>query len=130
MRRVRAQALLVRRLSEQIRSEAADGMKSPRLDGMPRGKGYAGDGIAARYEKREAMRNLMERESAVLREYEHAARAEMDRMAPEQYAFCALYYLAGMSLEEASEALDRCERQCRRYKREIEDDRKSPDLSA
>lgn len=130
MRRVRAQALLVRRLSGQMKEAAADGLKSPRMDGMPRSRGYTVSGVAMQYEKREAMQRLMERESAILREYEREARAQMDRMGPELYAFCALYYLAGMSLEETGEALDRCERQCRRYRREIENDRKCPDLSA
>lgn len=120
MRRVRAQALLVRRLREQMKAAAADGMRSPRMDGMPRGKGWAGDGLALRYEKREAMLKLMEQESARLRAYEQEAREKMDRMRPEHYAFCALYYLAGMSLEETGEAIDRSERQCARYKQEIE----------
>ena len=44
----------------------------------------------------------------------------MDDMRPELYAFCALYYLAGLSLAETAEAVDRSERQCARYKREIE----------
>jgi len=66
------------------------------------------------------MCRLIERESGILREYEKEARREMDDMRPELYAFCALYYLAGMSLAETAEAIDRSERQCARYKREIE----------
>jgi len=120
MTRVRAQAKLVTRLSGQMREMAADGLKSPRLDGMPRGTGYAPGGLDSRVEKREAMLRLLERESGILREYETAARREMDDMRPELYAFCALYYLAGLSLEETANAIDRSERQCARYKREIE----------
>jgi hypothetical protein len=71
-------------------------------------------------EKREAMVSLMEKESALLREYEREARKEMNDMRPELYAFCALYYLAGLSLVDTAEAIDRSERQCARYKREIE----------
>ena len=120
MARVRAQAKLVARLAEQMKEMAADGLRSPRLDGQPRGTGYALRGLDIRMEKREAMRRLMEREGSILREYEKEARREMDDMRPELYAFCALYYLAGLSLAETAEAVDRSERQCARYKREIE----------
>ena len=120
MARVRAQAKLVARLAEQTKEMAADGLRSPRLDGQPRGTGYAPRGLDIRMEKREAMRRLMEREGSILREYEKEARREMDDMRPELYAFCALYYLAGLSLAETAEAVDRSERQCARYKREIE----------
>ena len=106
MARVRAQAMLVRRLGEQLREASGDGLRSMRLD--------------VRLEKREAMERILNRESALLRRYEQEARAEMDRMRPEHYAFCALYFLAGLSLTETAEAIDRSERQCMRYKREIE----------
>lgn len=120
MARARAQAMLVTRLAGQMKEMTADGMRSLRLDGMPRGRGYAPGGLDIRMEKREAMQRLLERESALLREYEREARREMDDMRPEHYAFCALYYLAGLSLAETAEAIDRSERQCARYKREIE----------
>jgi len=120
MTRVRAQAKLLTRLSGQMKEMAMDGVRSPRTDGMPRGMGYAPRGLDIRMEKREAMCRLIERESGILREYEKEARREMDDMRPELYAFCALYYLAGMSLAETAEAIDRSERQCARYKREIE----------
>lgn len=120
MARVRAQAMLVTRLAGQMKEMSADGLRSLRLDGMPRGTGYALRGLDIRMEKREAMQRLIERESALLREYEREARREMDDMRPEHYAFCALYYLAGLSLAETAEAIDRSERQCARYKREIE----------
>ena len=123
MKRVRAQARLVTRLSGQMREMAADGLRSPRLDGMPRGAGYAPGGLDIRMERREAMMRMLEKESGLLREYEMAARREMDEMRPELYAFCALYYLAGLSLAETAEAIDRSERQCARYKREIEQGR-------
>ena len=120
MARVRAQAMLVRRLAGQRKEMAADGVRSLRLDGMPRGTGGAPRGLDIRMEKMEAMQRLLERESAILREYAKEARREMDDMKPEHYAFCALYYLAGLSLAETAEAIDRSERQCARYKREIE----------
>lgn len=120
MRRVRAQALLLQRLGERMKEYAADGVRSPGMDGMPRGKNHAQGGTMIRYEKREAMREVIGRESARLREYEQAARREMDQMRPELYAFCALYYLAAISLEETAEAIDRCKRQCERYRAEIE----------
>ena len=120
LRRVRAQALLVRRLSEQRRAQAADGLRAVRLDGMPHSRGTAG--LDAQIEKREALAQLLSQESARLREYDRQARGEMDRMKPEHYAFCALYYLAGISIEETAEAIDRSVRQCMRYKREIEEE--------
>lgn len=120
MARVRAQAMLVRRLAGQRKEMAADGVRSLRLDGMPRGTGGTTRGLDIRMEKMEAMQRLLERESAILRAYEKEARREMDDMKPEHYAFCALYYLAGLSLAETAEAIDRSERQCARYKREIE----------
>ena len=90
------------------------------LDGMARAQSTAARGLDVRLEKREAMERILNRESALLRRYEQEARAEMDRMRPEHYAFCALYFLAGLSLTETAEAIDRSERQCMRYKREIE----------
>ena len=120
MARVRAQAMLVRRLGEQLREASGDGLRSMRLDGMPRAQSTAARGLDVRLEKREAMERILNRESARLRRYEPEARAEMDRMRPEHYAFCALYFLAGLSLTETAEAIDRSERQCMRYKREIE----------
>ena len=120
MARVRAQAMLVRRLGEQLREASGDGLRSMRLDGMARAQSTAARGLDVRLEKREAMERILNRESALLRRYEQEARAEMDRMRPEHYAFCALYFLAGLSLTETAEAIDRSERQCMRYKREIE----------
>ena len=120
MLRVRAQAQLVTRLSEQMKEMAADGLRSPRMNGMPRGSGGVPGGLDIRLEKREAMVRLIERESGILREYETAARAEMNEMRPELYAFCALYYLAALDIAETAEAIGRSERQCARYKQEIE----------
>ena len=120
LRRVRAQRMLVGRLGERIRRETGDGVHSPRLDGAPGGHGVA-SGLEARLIKREALEGLAARESALLREYEREARTFMDAMCPEDYAFCALYYLAGLSLAETAEALERSERQCLRYKRRIEE---------
>lgn len=116
--RVRTQVMLVRTLSGQIREIAGDGLRSLRLDGAPRSGGYRG--LDARMEKKDALERMLRRESELLRQYESEARREMDRMKPEHYAFSAMYYLAGFSLEETAEALDRSARQCARYKREIE----------
>ena len=121
MRRVRAQAQLVQRLGARMKEYAADGIRSPGLDGMPRARGCTPSGVMLRYEKREAMREVIEKESAVLREYEQAARREMDLMRPELYAFCAVYYLAALDIDEAAEAISRSKRQCERYRAEIED---------
>jgi len=87
---------------------------------MPRGTGSIYRGLDAQLEKKEAMERMLRRESNLLRRYEREARKEMDLMRPEHYAFCAMYYIAGFSLEETAKALERSIRQCARYKREIE----------
>ena len=116
--RVRTQTLLVRTQSERIREISGDGLRSLRLDGAPRGGGHRG--LDVRMEKKDAMERMLRRESELLREYECAARREMDGMKPEHYTFCAMYYIGGFTLEETAEAIDRSTRQCARYKREIE----------
>lgn len=117
---MRRQVMVVRRLSEQLRHEAPGALPSLRLDGMPRGSGGVPGGLDVRLAKRDAIERLLQHESAELRRMETEARRAMDGMGPELYAFCALYYIAGLSLEDTSEAMDRCLRQCQRYKREIE----------
>lgn len=129
LRRVRTQRELVARLGERLRRETMDGMRSPRLDGLPAGHDLPG-GLEAGLIKREMLERLAERERGLLREYERAARAFMDAMNPEDYAFCAMYYLAGLSLSETAEALERSERQCLRYKRRIEEGGKCHEVSA
>lgn len=118
--RVRMQAMLVRRIGGQIREMPQDGIRSLRLDGMPRGTGGMYRGLDAQIEKKEAMERMLRRESALLLDYEKAARAQMDGMKPDEYAFCALYYIGALSLEETAEAIGRSTRQCARYKREID----------
>ncbi len=120
LRRARAQAQLVRTLAERLRREAPGALPSLQLDGMPRGRGGAPCGLDARVARRDALERILTRESALLRECEREARAAMDRMRPEHYGFCALYYIEGLSIEETARAIDRSERQCLRYKREIE----------
>ena len=119
MRRVRAQAMLVHRLGEQLRA-LEPGVKSPVLTDMPRYSGGMAKGIDCQMARKDALERILLREGALMREYESAARAEMDRMKPELYAFCTLYYLSGMTMEETAETLGRCVRQCTRYKKEIE----------
>ena len=116
--RVRTQVMLGRSLNGKVREMSTDGLRSLRLDGAPRGSGYRG--LDAKIEKKEAIERMLRRESEILREYEKEARREMDGMKPEHYAFSAMYYIGGFSLEETAEAMDRSPRQCARYKREIE----------
>lgn len=120
LNRVRTQVMLVRRLTEQVRELTRDGIRSPRLDSMPRGTGAPARGLDLQMEKREAMERMLRRESEVMQRYEREARKTMDGMRPELYAFCVMYYINGFSLEETAHALDRCKRQCARYRREIE----------
>ena len=89
--RVRMQVMLVRRLSGQMRELSADGLRSLRLDGAPRGTGGIYRGLDVRIEKKEALERMLRKESRLLRTYEKEARKEMDAMKPEHYAFCAMY---------------------------------------
>ena len=120
MIRVRSQALLVRRLNEQLKELSPDGISSVKLSGMPGGKGGMPRGLDVHMERREALERMIRRESAVLREYEAAARKEMDGMKPGEYAFCLMYYIGAYSIEETCNAIERSLRQCMRYKKEIE----------
>ncbi len=119
MQRVRTQVLLIRRLSAQMRELSRDGLRSMRMDGMPRAGGMA-QGLDAKMLRREALEGMLQRECRKLREWEREARREMDGMSPERYAFCSMYYIGAFSMEETAQALDRTVRQCRRYKAEIE----------
>lgn len=120
LNRARRQVMLVRRLTEQLKELSADGVRSQRIDGMPRASGTPARGLDMQMEKREAMERMLRRESEVLRRYEREAREVMDGMRPELYGFCVLHYINGLSVEEAARTLDRCKRQCARYRREIE----------
>ncbi len=66
------------------------------------------------------MEKSLEQEEKRLREYEEEARDAMIGMKSGAYAFCLYYYICGMNLEDTAKMTDRCERQIRRYKREIE----------
>ena len=118
--RVRLQVHLVRTLSEQVKALSGDGIRSLRLDGAPRAAGGLGRGLDVRIEKKDALERMLRTESRLLRAYEKEARQEMDEMKPEHYAFCAMYYIAGLSLEEAAAVMKKSIRQCTRYKHEIE----------
>lgn len=119
MCRVRAQLLLVRRLQGQLR-EMAPRLKTLELTDMPKHGGGMPRGLDIQIAKKDALERMLERESALLREYEAEARDEMEKMRPEYYAFCAMYYLSGLSITDTAEMLERSERQCMRYRREIE----------
>ena len=119
MERARAQVLLVRRLNEQMKELSPDGVRSLKLGGAPGGKGGVPRGLDVQMERREALERMIRRETALLREYEAAARREMDGMKPGEYAFCLMYYIGAYSIEETSRAIDRSVRQCERYRSAI-----------
>ncbi len=119
LKRTRAQALLVKQLRERIGGESRCGLRAIRMDGMPGGSRSTA-GLDARMIRLEEMTRVLRREEARLRRLEKAAREVILNLRPELYAFCTLYYIAGMSVDSVSEAIDRSERQCLRYKREIE----------
>ncbi|MBR5301665.1 MAG: hypothetical protein IKU38_02365 [Clostridia bacterium] len=116
--RVRTQVLLVRSLSEKVRELSGDGLRSLRLDGAPRGNGYRG--LDAKMEKKDALERMLRRESELLREYERAARKEMNSMRPVLYKFCAVYYIGALEPGAVCEAIGKSPRQCARYRKEIE----------
>ena len=116
MQRVCSQVLLVRRLKEQMKELSQDGLRSLRIGGTQGGKGGTPRGLDMHLERREALERMIRRESDALREYEAAARREMDGMKPGEYAFCLMYYIGGYTIEETSMAIERSVRQCERYR--------------
>ena len=95
------------------------------LDGMPRGKGGLPRGLEMKVMLRETLEESLKREEKRLRDYEKEAREAMIGMKSGAYAFCLYYYICGMNLEDTARITDRCERQIRRYKREIEKEEKA-----
>ena len=122
--RVRSQARLVRELRERLEdTKAAIGAAA--LDGMPKGKGGLPRGLEMKVMLRETLEESLKREEKRLRDYEKEAREAMIGMKSGAYAFCLYYYICGMNLEDTARITDRCERQIRRYKREIEKEEKA-----
>ena len=117
--RVRSQARLVRELRERLEDAKAT-ISGVQIDGMPRGKGGLARGLEMKVMLKDSLERSLEREEKRLREYEKEAREAMIGMKSGAYAFCLYYYICGMNLEDVSRMTDRCERQIRRYKREIE----------
>lgn len=119
LKRARSQAVLIRRLRERAYEEGKSGLRAIRFDAQIAGGGTRA-GLEAGMIRREETARILRREEALMRRMEKKAREAMAQMKPEQYAFCALYYIAGMSIQETAGAIDRSERQCIRYRREIE----------
>lgn len=91
--RVRCQVLLVRTLKDRLRD----------MDGGDENRTYIGD--------------KLRRETRKMIECEAQARAHLDGLAPQLYAFAVMYFISGESMEKTAEAIDRSVRQCGRYKR-------------
>ena len=123
--RVRSQARLVRELKERLEDARAAVVQGVQLDGMPRGKGGVPHGLEMKLMLKESLEKSLEREEKRLHEYEKEAREAMIGMKSGAYAFCLYYYICGMNLEDTARITDRCERQIRRYKREIEKEEKA-----
>ena len=128
--RVRSQARLVKELGERLEDARAAAIQSVRVDGMPKGKGGMPRGLGMKVILKETLEKSLEREEKRLREYEKEAREAMVGMKSGAYAFCLYYYICGMNLEDTARMADRCERQIRRYKREIERGEKEEDAGA
>ena len=120
--KVRSQSILASRMREQIGGRSLSGVRSAKLDGMPGSATRKCAGLDARMIREEETERIMRREEARFARMERAAREVMSSMRPELYAFCALYYIGGMSLQDTAKAIDRSIRQCMRYRREIEGD--------
>ena len=90
-------------------------VKSPRLDGMPRGNNlpHGFDGSASECE---VLLDMLKREEKKLRQYRNAAQKIIDRFPPSIYGFCLYYYLEGMSVEKTARMIDRSERAAWEYK--------------
>lgn len=119
LKRTRMQAMLVRQMRERIGGESRSGMRAIRMDAMAGGSRSTA-GLDARMIRLEEMTRVLRREEARLRRLEKTARELILTLRPELYAFCTLYYVAGMSLVDVGEAIDRSERQCMRYRSEIQ----------
>ena len=120
--------LRVRRLVRELRERLEDAkatISGVQIDGMPRGKGGLARGLEMKVMLKESLERSLEREEKRLREYEKEAREAMIGMKSGAYAFCLYYYICGMNLEDTARITDRCERQIRRYKREIEKEEKA-----
>ena len=93
--RVRRQVLMVRALKDRLRG----------MDGAGADTAYIED--------------KLRRETRDLIACEAQARAHLDGLTPQLYAFAVMYFIAGESLEKTAEAIDRSARQCGRYKRAL-----------
>ena len=107
-----------RRCNEIISAHGA--YKSPKLDGMPRGKRLP-CGLDGSMDQAEALLLIHEREKKKLAKYRAAAAKIIDRLPPALYGFCMYYYLEGMSVQDAARIMDRSERACWMYKAFIEE---------
>lgn len=93
--RVRRQVLLVRALNDALHRAEDSGADTA----------YIADKL------RKETRDLIACEAK--------ARAHLDGLTPQLYAFAVMYFIAGESLEKTAEAIDRSARQCGRYKRTL-----------
>lgn len=119
LNQVRAQAILVAKLRERLAEETHTGLRAIHMDGMPR-SGAQAAGLDAALIRQEEMARIVRVEQSHLSRLERKARPVLAHMKPELYAFCSLYYLRGVSLADTAFAIDRSERQCMRYKQDIE----------
>lgn len=94
-------------------------VKSPRLDGMPRGNNLP-CGLDGSSEQNEALLAVLKREEKKLKQLRAASQKIIDPMPPELYSFCMFYYLEGMSVQNTAKMIDRCEGSCWNYKAFIE----------
>lgn len=123
LKRVQLQARAVERERERLRIKRAENplIRSPRLDGMPRGSREP-SGLENRYIRLEEYHQRVEREESKLEQYREEARRIIAYLPDKVQDFCFWHYIEGVSVQDAATYIDRDISTCWRYKRVIERD--------
>ena len=130
LRKARRQLEIVnaarRRCNEIVSSKAA--YRSPRVDGMPRGKNKP-CGLDGSTEQAERLLSILRREEKRLSAYRCKVQKMIEAYPEGLYEFCKYYYLDGLSVLEASALMGKSERTGWNYKRSIEQARMNRELT-
>ena len=121
LKRVQQQARVVERARKQlmIKQEENPLIKSPRMDGTPRGSRFF-TGLENRYIRLEEYQQRVEREENRLDQACEEARKVIYTLPDKVQDFCFWHYIEGISVQEAAAYIDRDISTCWRYKRAIE----------
>ena len=121
LRSARKQLQAVIRAQKRYRLEQAARplVKSPYLDGMPRGSPST-SGLERRYIGLEAFQQRMEQEERRLKAAREEAQRVIYTLPDILQDFCWYYYIEGMDMQAVSMLIERDISTCWRYKRGIE----------